>query len=629
MLAGHLRRPVDPAAAGAVPRPGRQRLAGAGARARGRRDPARDPGAADRRAASAARARRCSCWRTCTGPTTRRSTPSPCSGRRIGAPARAARAHLPRRRGAARPPAALGRRPRAPPARCSSSSTPLSPQAVASLAGDDADGRLRAHRRQPVLRHRAARRRGPPPDCRRRSPTRCSAAHRAARRVVAPAGRARVGRAQPDRHRRARRRDAGLDGARPIEPERRQLLEVEPGHVRFRHELARDAIRSSVPAAGGGGCTREILGALLAVGRRPGRHRPPRRGGGRRRRRRATTPWSRPGARRRWTRTPRRTRTTCAPPTSPTAGRRPSRRSCSRSSRWRPTRRPRRRCVPAIERAIAIHAELGDEASVGRCTRILSRLPLVRGPRRRGAAHRPRGGRDPGAAGRVGRAGAGLQRALADRDARRGRRGALLWGERALELASRSGRRRRGRTRWSTSAVRRLQWATARTAPLLEALAIADARRRPARRARALINLAYTLMCWVRPEPALQCAQRARLRRARGPHVGSYAAPTSRGCGCAPATGRRPSASRARDRPRRRPSPSCSPRPSWPSSPCAAATPMRRSGWPTSPRWPIAPASCSGSPRLELAFEWSLTTGAPLPIERFGSGSTRVRTRGG
>ncbi len=33
------------------------------------------------------------------------------------------------------------------------------------------------------------------------------------------------------------------------EPERIQMLEVEPAYVRFRHELARNAIKSSVPIA--------------------------------------------------------------------------------------------------------------------------------------------------------------------------------------------------------------------------------------------------------------------------------------------------------------------------------------------------------------------------------------------
>ena len=47
------------------------------------------------------------------------------------------------------------------------------------------------------------------------------------------------------------------------EPERRQLLEVDGAYVRFRHELARHAIRSSVPAAACRRLHAEILAALL------------------------------------------------------------------------------------------------------------------------------------------------------------------------------------------------------------------------------------------------------------------------------------------------------------------------------------------------------------------------------
>ena len=48
------------------------------------------------------------------------------------------------------------------------------------------------------------------------------------------------------------------------EPERRQLLEVDARHVRFRHELARNAIRSSIPIATRRRLHAQILEALLA-----------------------------------------------------------------------------------------------------------------------------------------------------------------------------------------------------------------------------------------------------------------------------------------------------------------------------------------------------------------------------
>ena len=299
---------------------------------------------------------------------------------------------------------------------------PLSEGAVASLAGDDADGRLRGDRRQPVLRHGdagvALRRRA----AARRSPTRSSAVHRAwTMRRAGWSSWCRSCRPAPA----PSLLDAVMPGwtAAAIEPERRQLLQVESSHVRFRHELARHAIRSSVPAAALSPAARRDPRGAAGRRRRPGRHRPPRRGGRRRRRRRVLRAGRGAASGGDGSRTPRRTRTTCAPATSPTAGRRPSRRSCSRSWRWRPTwPAASTTAIPAIERAIAINDELGDVASVGRCKRILSRLHWYAG---NGAAARRTGLEAvdaPGAAGRVGRAGAGLQRAVADGDAGRGRR---------------------------------------------------------------------------------------------------------------------------------------------------------------------------------------------------------------
>lgn len=53
------------------------------------------------------------------------------------------------------------------------------------------------------------------------------------------------------------------------EPERRLLFTVTPGHVAFRHELARAAVRSSVPAARRRLLHAELMRALQAVGADP------------------------------------------------------------------------------------------------------------------------------------------------------------------------------------------------------------------------------------------------------------------------------------------------------------------------------------------------------------------------
>src|SRR5262249_4502567 len=53
------------------------------------------------------------------------------------------------------------------------------------------------------------------------------------------------------------------------EPERRRLLEVDPKTVRFRHELARNAIHASIPAARRRGLHAEILTVLLETSADP------------------------------------------------------------------------------------------------------------------------------------------------------------------------------------------------------------------------------------------------------------------------------------------------------------------------------------------------------------------------
>ena len=188
------------------------------------------------------------------------------------------------------------------------------------------------------------------------------------------------------------------------EPERQGLLQVEPSFVRFRHELARNAIRSSIPAAARRRLHGEILEALLAADADPAdvvHHAEAagaedvvaeyalvaaRRAAALESNREAYSHYHR--AADFVDRLPPAEQATCSrswpPRPTPSAG---SRRRSGDGARDRGLRRARR---PRGGRAL--HA------------RRLALL-LVRRQRRRGAAQGVRGGRDPRAARRVGRAG--------------------------------------------------------------------------------------------------------------------------------------------------------------------------------------------------------------------------------
>ena len=315
--------------------------------------------------------------------------------------------------------------------------------------------------------------------------------------------------------------------------------------MRFRHELARNAIRSSIPIAARRRLHAEILEALLAADADPAdivHHAEAAGARGRRRRVRARRRAAGGGARveprgvlalpaRRGLRRP--------------AAARPSRRPCSRSWRRPPTLVGRLEdAFAAIERAIAIYGELGDEAAVGRCTRVLSRFHWFAGD---GDAARAKALEaiailEPlGESVELARAYSGVsQLAMLAEDAEQ----ALDWGERALELAIRLGDE-------STRAHALVNIGSARI-QLDPARPRRCSRRTPSptragdrhEATRALGNLGYVLMSWVRPERGAPVrAAGARLRRgARGAHARR---PTSRrrspGSGCAPASGTRPS----------------------------------------------------------------------------------------
>ena len=225
------------------------------------------------------------------------------------------------------------------------------------------------------------------------------------------------------------------------EPERIQLLEVDADYVRFRHELARNAIRSSVPIAGRRRLARHVPHCPARRERRSGRHRAPRRGRWSRRCRSRTTHSSRRGAPRRSNRTARPTPTIDGRPRSSIDDPRTNKRPFSKSSEPRhisSTRSTRPSSTPS--RPSTSYRSLGDEAAVGRCTRVLSRLHWFAGD---GAARPATGALEAmtilGALGEsieLARAYSGLsQLAMLAPDVEQ----ALLWGNRALEMATRLG----------------------------------------------------------------------------------------------------------------------------------------------------------------------------------------------
>ena len=123
---------------------------------------------------------------------------------------------------------------------------------------------VRRDRRQPVLRHRAAASRTaaelPPSVANAVLGTRVPA-----RRRRAPPRGARLGRAEPRAHVGAGRGDARTGPRRRRSRSAASCSRSTPTYVRFRHELARNAIRSSVPIAARRRLHAEILAALLAA----------------------------------------------------------------------------------------------------------------------------------------------------------------------------------------------------------------------------------------------------------------------------------------------------------------------------------------------------------------------------
>jgi DNA-binding CsgD family transcriptional regulator/tetratricopeptide (TPR) repeat protein len=305
--------------------------------------------------------------------------------------------------------------------------------------------------------------------------------------------------------------DAVLPGwaAAAEEPERRQLIEVGSRHVRFRHELARHAIRSSVPVAARRGLHGEILRALLAANADPADvvHHAEAAG-----LEDVVAEYALVAARRAAVLESNREAYSHYRRASDFVGRLGEREQATlleelATSAYVVGRLER--AFPAIERAIALFAQLGDEEAVGRCTRVLARFHWFVGD---GAAARSKAQEaiailEPlGDSVELARAYSALsQLAMLAEDGEQ----AFAWGERALELAERLGDEGARAHALINLATARVQLDPSVIASLLEAHAVAHAANDRHEATRALVNLAYTLMYWAQPAEARRHAERA------------------------------------------------------------------------------------------------------------------------
>ena len=401
---------------------------------------------------------------------------------------------------------------------------PLSELAVATLAGEDADGVYAATGGNPfyVTELLAARTADElPPSIANAVLGRASRLDDAARRLVELVS------VVPNRVRTSVL-DAVMPGwpAAAEEPERRQLLEVDAAHVRFRHELARHAIVARVPVVTRRGLHAEILAALLAQGADPADvvHHAEAAGAVD-----VVAEYALVAARRAAAVDSTREAFSHYRRAADFADRLPEAEQAAVFEELAQAAYGAGEvgaAFPAIERAIAIYGAIGDTAAVARCTGILSRLHWYAGDgtaARRSAFEAAVILEPLGESAELARAYSVLsQLAMLALDPER----SITWGERALELATRLGDER-------TRAHALVNLGTARMfdnhrnhMALLDAHAVADAVGDRHEAARALGNLAFALMGQVEPEPALQYAEKALVytREHEVHSVGAYVA---------------------------------------------------------------------------------------------------------
>jgi DNA-binding CsgD family transcriptional regulator/tetratricopeptide (TPR) repeat protein len=293
------------------------------------------------------------------------------------------------------------------------------------------------------------------------------------------------------------------------EPERRQLLEVDPAYVRFRHELARHAIEANIPIAAQRRLHAEILTALLNAHGDPSD---------------IVHHAESAGA------------VDVVADYALVAARRASALESNREAYFHYRRAAafvHRRSLAEqatvleelsvaayvvnrideafapLERAIEINRDLDQGVAVGRCMRVLSRIHWFagNGEEAKTTALESIAVLEPlGESGQLAYAYSGMSQLsmLAD-DVEQ----ALLWGTRALDLATRLGDEvTRAHALVNVGAARMLVDADV-IEELLEAHDTAHAAGDPYEATRSLINIGYTLICFARPDQASHYAHRA------------------------------------------------------------------------------------------------------------------------
>ena len=384
---------------------------------------------------------------------------------------------------------------------------PLSRDAVAALAGEDADELYAATAGNPfyvseLLASRDAAE--PPPSVTGAVLARVSRLDDSSRRLVELVS------VVPNRVR-TTTMNAVMPGwaAAAEEPERRQLLEMDGPYVRFRHELARNAVLSSIPIVVRRRLHAEVLDALLAADADPADivHHAEAAGIDD-----VVSEYALVAARRAAALESNREAYFHYRRAMDFAERQPALEQADMLEELATAAYLVGRlddAFKATDAAIEIHRELGDEASVGRCTRVLSRLHWFVGdgaPARAKALEAITILEPLGESIELARACSGVaQLAMLAEDGEQ----ALRWGERALDLATRLGDESTRAHALVNIACTKVQLDPGETGALLEAHALADTAGEREDATRALGNLGFVLMSWAQPDQGLRYAQRA------------------------------------------------------------------------------------------------------------------------